>query len=129
VNGILAQRLVRRLCPHCRQAYRPEPQWLREAGLDVLAGGVDVDLYRPVGCAKCENTGYWGRMTILELLVMTDAVRRVILEQHGADAIRQVALTEGMIPMRIDGYKKALAGLTTVEEVERVTQAADDALV
>ncbi len=60
---------------------------------------------------------------------MNDAVRRVILEQRSADAIRQVAVAEGMIPMREDGYKKALAGLTTVEEVERVTQVADDALV
>jgi len=129
VDGILAQRLVRRLCPHCRQAYRPEPRWLREAGLGVLAGSTEIDLYKPVGCPQCEQTGYWGRTTILELLVMSDAVRRVILEQRNADAIRQVALAEGMIPMRIDGYKKAVSGSTTVEEVERVTQAADDALV
>ena len=95
----------------------------------MLAGSTEVDLYKPVGCPRCERTGYWGRTTILELLVMSDAVRRVILEQRSADAIRQVALAEGMIPMRIDGYKKAVSGSTTVEEVERVTQAADDALV
>jgi general secretion pathway protein E len=129
LDGILAQRLVRRLCPHCREAYRPEPQWLRETGIDRLAGDGTPELYRAVGCPRCEQTGYRGRTTILELLVMNDAVRRVILEQRSADAIRDVAVHEGMIPMREDGYKKALAGVTTVEEVERVTQVADDALV
>jgi type II secretory ATPase GspE/PulE/Tfp pilus assembly ATPase PilB-like protein len=88
-----------------------------------------VTLYRPVGCEACEHTGYRGRTTILELLVMTEAVRRIILEQRDADAIRRVALAEGMVPMREDGLRKALAGLTTVEEVERVSQATDDALV
>jgi general secretion pathway protein E len=129
LDGILAQRLVRRLCPHCREPFHPEPQWLHETGLDRLAAGRAVELHRPVGCPRCEHSGYRGRTTILELLVMNDAVRRVILEQRSADAIRQVAVAEGMIPMRDDGYKKALAGLTTVEEVERVTQVADDALV
>jgi general secretion pathway protein E len=129
LDGILAQRLVRRLCPQCRQPFRPEPQWLRETGLDRLAGDAGVELYRPVGCPRCEHTGYRGRTTILELLVMSDALRRVILEQRSADAIREVAVRDGMIPMRDDGYKKALAGVTTVEEVERVTQVADDALV
>ena len=129
LDGILAQRLVRRLCPHCRAPYRPEPQWLRESGLEALSGGAAVELYRPVGCPQCENTGYRGRTTILELLVMNDAIRRTILEQRNADAIRRAALAEGMIPMREDGYRKALAGVTTVEEVERVTQAGDDALV
>jgi general secretion pathway protein E len=129
LDGILAQRLVRRLCPRCRQPFRPEPQWLRETGLDRLAGGNAVELHRPVGCPYCEHTGYRGRTTILELLTMTDALRRVILEQRSADAIREVAVREGMISMREDGYRKALAGVTTVEEVERVTQVADDALV
>jgi general secretion pathway protein E len=129
LDGILAQRLVRRLCPHCREAYRPEPQWLRETGIDRLGGDGTPQLYRAVGCPRCEQTGYRGRTTILELLVMNDAVRQVILEQRSADAIRDVAVREGMIPMREDGYKKALTGVTTVEEVERVTQVADDALV
>ena len=129
LDGILAQRLVRRLCPHCRQPFQPEPQWLRETGLDRLTGGATPELYRPAGCPHCEHTGYRGRTTILELLVMNDAVRRVILEQRSADAIRDVAVREGMIPMREDGYKKALAGVTTVEEVERVTQVTEDALV
>jgi general secretion pathway protein E len=129
LDGILAQRLVRRLCPHCRAPYRPDPQWLRESGLAALADGASVALCRPVGCPQCEHTGYRGRTTILELLVMNDAIRRVILEQRSADAVRRAALAEGMIPMREDGFRKALAGVTTVEEVERVTQAGDDALV
>jgi general secretion pathway protein E len=129
LDGILAQRLVRRLCPHCRAPYLPDPQWLRESGLAALADGASVALCRPVGCPQCEHTGYRGRTTILELLVMNDAIRRVILEQRSADAVRRAALAEGMIPMREDGFRKALAGVTTVEEVERVTQAGDDALV
>jgi general secretion pathway protein E len=129
LDGILAQRLVRRLCLHCRQPFQPTPQWMKETGLDGLAGDGPVELYRPVGCVHCEHTGYRGRTTILELLVINDAVRRVILEQRSADAIREVAVREGMIPMREDGYRKALVGVTTVEEVERVTQVADDALV
>jgi general secretion pathway protein E len=129
LDGILAQRLVRRLCAHCRQPYRPEPEWAEEIGLARLAGGATITLYKPVGCEHCERTGYWGRTTILELLVMTEAIRRVILEQRDADAIRRAALAAGMVPMRDDGLNKALAGQTTVEEVERVTQASDHAVV
>jgi general secretion pathway protein E len=129
LDGILAQRLVRRLCPHCRQPYTPDPEWVRETGLDRIAGGSAVTLYKPLGCDHCEHTGYWGRTTILELLVMSEPLRRVILEQRDADAIRRVALAEGMVPMRDDGLRKALDGLTTVEEVERVTQASDHAVV
>ncbi len=129
LDGIVAQRLVRRLCPHCRQAYRPDPEWVRETGLDKVAGSSDVTLYRPVGCDKCEHTGYWGRTTILELLILTENTRRVILEQRDADAIRKAALADGMVPMRDDGLRKALSGLTTVEEVERVTQASNHAVV
>ena len=129
LDGIVAQRLVRRLCPHCRQAYRPDPEWVRETGLDKVAGSSDVTLYRPVGCDNCEHTGYWGRTTILELLILTENTRRVILEQRDADAIRKAALADGMVPMRDDGLRKALSGLTTVEEVERVTQASNHAVV
>ena len=129
LDGIVAQRLVRRLCPHCRAPYRPDPEWVRETGLDRVAGGTDLTLYRAVGCDHCEHSGYWGRSSILELLVMSEPLRRVILESRDAEAIRRVALAEGMVPMREDGLRKALAGLTTVEEVERVTQASEHALV
>ena len=129
LDGIVAQRLVRRLCPHCRQPYRPDPEWVRETGLDKVAGSSEVTVYRATGCEQCEQTGYWGRTTILELLILTENTRRVILEQRDADAIRNAALADGMIPMRDDGLRKALSGLTTVEEVERVTQAASHAVV
>ena len=129
LDGILAQRLVRRLCPHCRQPWRPDPEWVRETGLNHVAQGTDITLYKAIGCDQCEHTGYRGRTTILELLVMTEPMRRVVLESRDLDAIRRVAVAEGMIEMRDDGLAKALAGLTTVEEVERVTQASLYALV
>jgi general secretion pathway protein E len=129
VDGILAQRLVRRLCPHCREAYTPEPEWVREVGLDEVSGQAQPTLYRAKGCEHCEQSGYWGRITILELLVMTEKVRRAVLEQSDAETIRNAAIEDGMRPMREDGLRKALLGLTTVEEVERVTQESEHAMV
>jgi general secretion pathway protein E len=129
VDGILAQRLVRRLCPHCREAYTPEPEWVREVGLDEVSGQAQPTLYRAKGCEHCEQSGYWGRITILELLVMTEKVRRAVLEQSDAETIRNAAIQDGMRPMREDGLRKALLGLTTVEEVERVTQESEHAMV
>jgi len=122
IDGVLAQRLVRCLCPHCREPYTPPDAVIRELDLDRLAGGQPPTLYRAGGCAACDNTGYRGRTTILELMVMSEALRRAIIAHQDADTLRQIAQQEGMIDMRSDGLRKALAGLTTVEEVERVTQ-------
>jgi general secretion pathway protein E len=129
VDGILAQRLVRRLCPHCREAYTPDAAWVREVGLEAVSGQAQPTLYRAKGCEHCEYSGYWGRITILELLVMTESVRRAVLEQSDAETIRSAALADGMRPMRDDGLRKAQLGLTTVEEVERVTQETEHAVV
>ena len=79
-------------------------------------------LYRAQGCPACDHTGYRGRLTILELLTMTDALRRAIIDRADADTLRSIALSQGMNTMRTDGLRKALAGLTTIEEVERVAQ-------
>ena len=122
VDGVLAQRLVRRLCHHCRQSYTPESSLIDELGLRELAGDQPLTLYRPVGCEHCDHTGFWGRIIILELLVMTEALRRTVIERGDAEKIRQVARREGMRSMREDGLRKALAGITTVEEISRVTQ-------
>jgi general secretion pathway protein E len=123
LDGIVAQRLVRKLCPHCRSSYQPEPEWVRETGLDRIAGSANITLYQANGCPHCDHSGYRGRAAILELLVMSEPVRRAILEQGDADSIRAAALAHGMVPMRDDGLRKCLAGLTTVAEVERVSQA------
>ncbi len=122
LDGIVAQRLVRKLCPHCRTEHRPEPEWVREVGLDRIAGTTDITLYRGRGCVHCDHSGYRGRAAILELLVMNEPVRKAILEQGDADSIRAAAVAHGMQPMRDDGLRKALARLTTVAEVARVCQ-------
>jgi len=123
LDGIVAQRLVRKLCSHCRTPYQPEPKWVRETGLDRIAGSDQVTLYQANGCEHCDHSGYRGRAAILELLVMSEPVRKAILEHSDADSIRDAAIANGMAPMRDDGLRKALAGLTTVAEVERVCQA------
>jgi len=127
VDGVLAQRLVRKLCEHCREPYTASPAMVEQLHLDTLLpeGGTPT-LYHAKGCEHCEYTGYWGRTTIAELLVMTEAIRKVIIERGDADSIRRVAINEGMISMHEDGLHKALLGKTTIEEVERVTQAAHE---
>ncbi len=122
VDGILAQRLVRRLCPDCREAYQPTDIMVEELGLNRVLKTETPTLYRAAGCEACDHTGYRGRTTILELLVMTEPLRRAIIAKEDADALRRIALAEGMLDMRSDGLRKAAAGLTSVEEVERVVQ-------
>jgi len=122
VNGILAQRLVRRLCPHCREAYKPLPEVA--AKLAKVAGGAPITLHRAVGCDQCNDTGYRGRLVITEVLLMTDAVRQAVLRHATATDIQRIAIDEGMITMYDDGLRKALDGRTTVEEVLRVAEEA-----
>ncbi len=121
VNGILGQRLVRRLCPHCRAPYRALPELAaRFARFEVASG--DVTLYRPVGCSQCNETGYRGRLVISEVLLMTDPIRKLVLSHATATEIQRVAMEEGMVTMYQDGLRKALDGRTTVEEVLRVAE-------
>lgn len=122
LNGILAQRLVRVLCSACRQPYRPTDRLVRELGLDTLSGGSEITLYRATGCSACSQTGYRGRQVIAELLVLTDSLRQTILSGADGVAIQQAAVAQGMATMRQDGLHKASEGVTTVEEVTRVTQ-------
>ena len=127
VDGVLAQRLVRRLCQHCREPYPAPQEMVAQYHLDhLLEEGQTPTLYQPTGCKHCEHTGYWGRTTISELLVMTEAIRKVIIERGDADSIRRVAINEGMTSMHDDGLLKALSGETTLAEVERVTQASNE---
>jgi general secretion pathway protein E len=122
VNGILAQRLVRTLCPVCREPYRPLPETLEQLKLPRFADGDALRLYRAVGCDQCGGTGYLGRSAILELLTMSDSLRRLILRHADASQIQQAALEQGMHTMYEDGLRKAVSGVTTFEEVLRVTQ-------
>lgn len=120
--GVVAQRLVRRVCPHCRQPYTPEEEEIREVGLlpEMVQGR---PFYRPgPGCDACNNKGYRGRTGIHELLLLNDALRALIMQRADAATIARAAKEGGMPTLRADGAEKVLAGLTTVEEVLRVTQ-------
>jgi len=121
---IVAQRLVRTLCPDCRQSASEAPETLRALGImpDDLAKG-RPHVYRAKGCAKCIDTGYLGRSTVAEVLPLSETMRRLILQHADASALERTARAEGMKTMREDGLAKALSGQTTIEEVLRVTQA------
>ena len=122
VNGVLAQRLVRTLCPHCRIAQRALPELVEKMQLSRFTSTSPLTLYRPVGCDDCNGTGYSGRTGILEFLVMTDTVRRLVLRRAETNEIHRLAVSEGMRTMYEDGVYKALEGITTLEEVLRVTR-------
>jgi general secretion pathway protein E len=122
VLGVMAQRLIRRVCPDCRQAYTPEEQEIREIGLTPELVG-NQPFYRPgQGCEACNNKGYRGRTGIHELLLLDDTLRALIMQRVDAAMIRRAAQEKGMRTLRDDGAEKVLAGVTTVEEVLRVTQ-------
>ena len=121
VNGILAQRLVRRLDPETAEAYEPTPEVIKEFELERLADGGPIRLYRPVPSAA-NPSGYFGRTTIMEFLVMSEALRRKVMANASTGEIEQQARAEGMRTMYEDGLIKALQGVTTIEEVLRVTQ-------
>lgn len=122
VSAVLAQRLVRTLCHHCREAYTPMDEVVKRWSLQRYAGDESVTLYRAVGCEHCGHSGYHGRNAIVELLVMTDAIKQMVLQHNDAGEIARVAKEDGMYTMLDDGLHKAVTGETTIEEVRRVTQ-------
>jgi general secretion pathway protein E len=146
--GILAQRLVRVLCPHCKEAYAATPFELKQLGIDpertrlrdarqvssrYVVHGVEYEpvgwrsvepptFYRPKGCERCDNKGFTGRLGIYELLVIDDAVGTMILSSADAQAIKRAAQQQGMDSLRDDGARKVLLGVTCVSEVVAATQ-------
>jgi general secretory pathway protein E len=123
VNAILAQRLVRKICPHCRESYMPPSTFLAKVGLSP-AKFASRELYRGAGCAECLQTGYKGRIGIYELMSLTPEMKNLILTTSDAGQIKKQALSSqatGMMTLRQDGLRKVLSGLTTLEEVFRVT--------
>jgi general secretion pathway protein E len=121
VNGVVGQRLVRTLCPHCRRPEPALPEIVQQLGLRRYADG-DIRLHHPVGCEECRGTGFFGRSSIFETMVLSDEIRRLILRRAEANELQRAAVAEGMRTMYDDGMLKALAGETTVEEVLRVTR-------
>ena len=114
LNGVLAQRLCRRICAKCKESYQPSTAMLavmQQMGLECH------ELFRGTGCDKCRNTGYSGRIAIHELLVVDDALREAVAHSSTVLAITEHAKRAGMIPLRYDGLRKAREGLTTIEEV------------
>jgi len=119
LSGVLAQRLVRRICQACRAPDHPDPATLLALGVTDAAG---VELFHGKGCDDCRGTGYRGRTGIYELFRITEEARSLVVRKAPAGEIRRLAMSQGMVTLREDAWAKACAGLTTVEEILRVTQ-------
>jgi general secretion pathway protein E len=122
VVGILAQRLVRTLCPVCRESYVALPELVDELGLRKFADTPEITLYHAKGCKECAHTGFLGRISILEMLPMTDPLRTLVMRHANSNELRAEAINGGMVTMYEDGMRKAINGVTTFEEVLRVTR-------
>ncbi|HOO36817.1 MAG TPA: type II secretion system ATPase GspE [Deltaproteobacteria bacterium] len=122
VNAIIAQRLVRKICPSCRQEYFPEDESLLDIGLSKEMLSKEGYLYRGAGCKECIETGYKGRTGIYEILTMSDPIKNTILKSSDSNIIKNMAIKEGLHTLRQDGARKVEDGATTIEEVLRVTQ-------
>ncbi len=124
VNGVVAQRLVRTLCEECKQSHEVLPEIAEEFNLSRYSNDPAPRLFKPTGCDSCDGSGFRGRTTIVELMVMNDTIRRAILSTSDASEVRRAARDTGTESMRAHGIRKALLGVTTLEEVERVTREA-----
>ena len=119
--AVLAQRLVRRICPECRTEIRPTAADLARWNLSESGGPLPEPMWRGVGCETCLDTGYHGRIGVFELLTVTEPIRELILAQSKASTVKAEALRGGMTTLRADGVAKVAAGITTMDEVVRVT--------
>lgn len=116
-----AQRLVRRVCSNCKEEFMPEPETFEALGIQEMEGTV---FYRGAGCERCKRRGYSGRAAVIEVLPVTETIRRLIIKRASATVIKNQAVAEGMKTLRMVGIDKAREGITTLEEVLRMT--ADD---
>jgi general secretion pathway protein E len=121
LRAILAQRLVRTLCSQCKEAYSPSQSELQELGINRVSR--KLSLHRAVGCDRCMNTGFRGRTGIFEVLTVTETIQSLMLKSSESNQLRQAAIREGMRTLRKDGVAKIIQGVTTIDEVLRVTQA------
>jgi type II secretory ATPase GspE/PulE/Tfp pilus assembly ATPase PilB-like protein len=125
MNGVLGQRIVRKICDHCKMEYVPPAQILEEIKIALdkyYPVGKEIKLYRGKGCDQCGGAGYLGRIGIFETLPISEKVASLILQRADSGTIEKEAINEGMITMKQDGYLKVLQGITSVEEVLRVAQ-------
>jgi type IV pilus assembly protein PilB len=119
INCVLAQRLARRLCPECKEAYTPAIESLDRVGFPYDPENLPT-LYRARGCTRCNNVGYRGRMGIHEVMKIGERIERACVNHASGDEIKRLAIEEGMITLRHDGFAKVLMGLTSIEEILRV---------
>jgi type IV pilus assembly protein PilB len=122
IDAVVAQRLARKLCERCKVAYQPEQPELAAAGYPEWMWGEVQELFRHQGCPACSNTGFRGRIGLYEVMQMSEEIERLTVERTSADAIRVVAVQQGMITLRDDGLQKALLGITSLDEVARVVK-------
>jgi len=120
VNAFLAQRLVRKICSHCKTSYKPSAQELSRAGITKAKIG-NRNLFKGKGCEKCLNTGYSGRLGIFELMPVSDKIRKLIMSGSDASTIKDQAIKDGMKTLLQDGIDKVIKGHTTLDEVLRVS--------
>ncbi|MCL5734780.1 MAG: Flp pilus assembly complex ATPase component TadA [Actinobacteria bacterium] len=122
VDCVIAQRLVRRLCEACKEKYQPTEEMLQRLGFEeeTVSRWNDIVLYRASGCSRCNSTGYKGRLGLYEIMMVTEAVERLIVDRKSADEIGRVARAEGMVSLRDDGLERVLQGITSIEEISRV---------
>jgi len=120
LNCVLAQRLVRKICPHCRRPAEVSPQLLEESALDPETYQ-DITFYDGAGCIECNGTGYHGRLAVTELLDLSDQIRELILSKRPASEIRRAAKEEGMTFLRESALEKVFQGVTTLREINKVT--------
>ena len=121
VLAIVAQRLLRRICIHCKQPQVISPAVAKQVGITAMFGDEGIEVFHGKGCKKCSNTGYQGRVGITEIFVLSEKIKELIIAGAGELQIKQLARSEGMITMREDGLTKVKEGLTTIEEILRVT--------
>ena len=122
IDCVVGQRLARQLCERCKAPYRPEEHELYAAGYPDWLWPEIQELHKPAGCSACANTGYRGRIGLYEVMPMTEEIERLTVERASADAIKAVAVQQGMMTLRDDGLEKVRMGLTSLEEVARVVK-------
>ncbi len=127
VVGIVAQRLVRRLCPECKEPYEPSDMLVEKLGIRVRPGE-RVVLFQPKGCPACSNTGFRGRLALQEVLFMSSWIKDLVTNKAPADQIESVAIEEGMMTLKQDGMRKVALGLTSLEEVMRAVFVAEESV-
>jgi len=120
INGILAQRLVRRLCDHCKEPHQIMPELVQELGLDKW--GCTGTVYRAKGCSECGDSGFYGRLAVVEVLLMSNEIRKLVMSNADAGRIQQLAIEQGMDSMYHDGMRKVVAGKTTIDEILRACE-------